>query len=37
MRDPSVFDGRNVWDPEELRELGFHYMGIGRGARRREG
>jgi UDPglucose 6-dehydrogenase len=37
MREPSVFDGRNVWDPEELRDLGFHYVGIGRGARRRDG
>lgn len=37
MREPAVFDGRNVWDPEELRELGFHYTGIGRAARRRDG
>jgi UDPglucose 6-dehydrogenase len=37
LREPALFDGRNVWDPEELRELGFHYAGIGRGARKREG
>jgi UDPglucose 6-dehydrogenase len=27
---PVVFDGRNIWDPEELRALGFTYYGIGR-------
>ena len=26
----ALFDGRNVWDPEELRGLGFSYSGIGR-------
>jgi UDPglucose 6-dehydrogenase len=30
MRHPAVFDGRNVWSPQTLRELGFHYEGIGR-------
>jgi len=30
MRTPSLFDGRNVWDPKELRSLGFTYAGIGR-------
>lgn len=30
MRTPVVFDGRNVFDPEELRALGFVYYGIGR-------
>jgi UDPglucose 6-dehydrogenase len=30
MRRPAVFDGRNVWSPSTLRELGFHYEGIGR-------
>jgi UDPglucose 6-dehydrogenase len=30
MRSPVVFDGRNVFDPEEMRELGFTYYGIGR-------
>ena len=28
---PVLFDGRNVWDPAELRALGFTYYGIGRG------
>ncbi|MBN2614072.1 MAG: UDP-glucose/GDP-mannose dehydrogenase family protein [Bacteroidales bacterium] len=25
-----IFDGRNVYDPEELKQLGFDYLGIGR-------
>ena len=31
MKNAAVFDGRNIWDPEEIRELGFSYAGIGRG------
>lgn len=30
MRQPVVFDGRNVYDPERLREQGFEYFGMGR-------
>lgn len=30
MRTPALFDGRNQWDPEVVRELGFDYYGIGR-------
>ena len=30
MRGTAAFDGRNIWDPAELRRLGFHYYGIGR-------
>jgi len=30
LRSPVVFDGRNIWDPEELRGLGFTYYAIGR-------
>ncbi|UQA58608.1 UDP-glucose dehydrogenase family protein [Polyangium aurulentum] len=30
MRTPALFDGRNVWDPKDLRSLGFKYTGIGR-------
>ena len=30
MRRPAIFDGRNIYKPEALRELGFHYEGIGR-------
>ena len=34
MRQPVVFDGRNVWSPAELRAAGFTYYGIGRGQAR---
>ena len=30
MRHAAVFDGRNIYDPKMLRDLGFHYEGIGR-------
>jgi len=30
MRTPLVIDGRNLLDPDVLRELGFAYEGIGR-------
>ena len=30
MRHPAIFDGRNIYDPQVLRDLGFHYEGIGR-------
>jgi UDPglucose 6-dehydrogenase len=30
MRTRALFDGRNMWDPIELRKMGFFYAGIGR-------
>ncbi|MDY0319712.1 MAG: UDP-glucose/GDP-mannose dehydrogenase family protein [Candidatus Cloacimonadaceae bacterium] len=30
MKNPVIFDGRNQYDPESLREMGFTYYGIGR-------
>ena len=30
MKVPALFDGRNMWVPEEVRALGFSYAGIGR-------
>ncbi len=30
LRDKVVFDGRNIYDPERMREYGFTYYGIGR-------
>jgi len=30
MRRPVVFDGRNLWEPERMRRLGFTYYSIGR-------
>jgi UDPglucose 6-dehydrogenase len=32
MRRPVVFDGRNLWEPERMRRLGFEYHSIGRKA-----
>jgi hypothetical protein len=31
MNDPVLIDGRNIYDPHTVRELGFKYMAIGRG------
>jgi len=31
MRQPVIFDGRNIWNPAEVRAAGFTYSGIGRG------
>jgi UDPglucose 6-dehydrogenase len=31
MRQPVLLDGRNVYEPEELRAAGFTYAGVGRG------
>ena len=31
MKQPVVFDGRNIWSPAELRAAGFTYYAIGRG------
>ena len=30
LRKPVVFDGRNVYDPDRMTELGFTYYGVGR-------
>jgi UDPglucose 6-dehydrogenase len=32
LRQPVVFDGRNLFDPEMMRTLGFEYLSIGRRA-----
>ncbi len=31
LKSPKVLDGRNVWDPKTMKEIGFEYLGIGRG------
>ncbi|HYN07850.1 MAG TPA: UDP-glucose/GDP-mannose dehydrogenase family protein [Vicinamibacterales bacterium] len=30
MKNPVIFDGRNIYDPQQIRALGFSYSSIGR-------
>lgn len=30
LKQPVIFDGRNIWDPENLKGLGFELHGLGR-------
>jgi UDPglucose 6-dehydrogenase len=30
MRSPKIADLRNIYEPEDMRELGFEYVGVGR-------
>jgi len=30
MKSPYLFDGRNAWPAQPLKEAGFYYMGVGR-------
>jgi len=30
MNTPNIIDTRNIYDPDNLRKLGFNYMGVGR-------
>ena len=32
LREPAIFDGRNIYEPAALRAAGFTYEGIGRQA-----
>jgi len=31
MRNPIIVDGRNLFNPAEMRERGFEYYSLGRG------
>ena len=31
LKAPVIFDGRNVFEPEHMKRIGFEYFGIGRG------
>ncbi len=31
LKQPSIFDGRNLYDPAQMSRLGFNYYAIGRG------
>jgi UDPglucose 6-dehydrogenase len=30
MKQPKIFDGRNIYSPEKMRSIGFEYLSIGR-------
>ena len=30
MKNPVIFDGRNIYDPQKLKDLNFRYFGVGR-------
>jgi UDPglucose 6-dehydrogenase len=30
MKTPNLIDSRNIYDPEEIKKLGFSYVGVGR-------
>jgi UDPglucose 6-dehydrogenase len=30
MKTPVIFDGRNIYSPEQMRSLGFTYYSVGR-------
>ena len=31
LKNPVIFDGRNIYDPPRMKKLGFTYYAIGRG------
>jgi UDPglucose 6-dehydrogenase len=31
LKSPVIFDGRNIYDPQSMKEMGFTYRAIGRG------
>src|SRR6202050_2545153 len=33
LRTPAIFDGRNLYDPAQMRRAGFSYYAVGRGTR----
>jgi UDPglucose 6-dehydrogenase len=30
MKEPVLLDGRNIYNPQEVRGMGFRYTGVGR-------
>jgi UDPglucose 6-dehydrogenase len=33
LKHPVIFDGRNIYEPKEMKELGIEYFGVGRSTR----
>ncbi len=31
LKQPNIIDGRNIYEPKEMKEAGFNYIGVGRG------
>jgi len=31
MKTPVIFDGRNLYEPHDMRDSDMHYVAIGRG------
>ena len=31
LKSPKVVDCRNIYDPKEMKNMGFEYIGVGRG------
>jgi len=34
MKGNVLIDGRNIWNPDKMRELGYRYFGVGRGVKK---
>ncbi|MBD3355148.1 nucleotide sugar dehydrogenase, partial [Candidatus Woesearchaeota archaeon] len=30
LKTPYIIDGRNIWEPQDMKNLGFNYVGVGR-------
>jgi UDPglucose 6-dehydrogenase len=30
LKSPIIYDGRNIYDPKTMREMGFTYRAVGR-------
>ncbi|HEX7555216.1 MAG TPA: UDP-glucose/GDP-mannose dehydrogenase family protein, partial [Leptolinea sp.] len=37
MKQPIIMDGRNLWDENTLKNMGFQYFGVGRGTKPKAG
>jgi UDPglucose 6-dehydrogenase len=37
LKTPAIFDGRNLYDPEEIKRAGLEYYPVGRAVARRDG